>query len=144
MTPRTRLALGAVAFVGYLLLFPGCDCAGEGTPAQACTANSDCPTGQMCVDTRCQSPQDAGDNSSCIDPDGDVLIGSAGGPEKARFLTPFGHFDGGIADARRHALFDRFTTDFLDPSIKPCDAIAAWEHLLISGSEQPPTLQGHS
>ncbi|MEM1071501.1 MAG: acetylxylan esterase [Planctomycetota bacterium] len=63
-------------------------------------------------------------------------LGSAPG-EKARFLTPFGHFDGGIADARRHALFDRFTTDFLDPSLEPAEAIALWEDTLVRGDRGP-------
>ena len=63
-------------------------------------------------------------------------LGAAPG-EKARFVTPFGHFDGGIADARRHALFDRFTTDFLDPTHSPGEVIAAWSDCLLTGSRGP-------
>jgi cephalosporin-C deacetylase-like acetyl esterase len=38
---------------------------------------------------------------------------------KWRFVVRYGHFDGGIADARRHAHFQRLAREFLDPS---CDA----------------------
>lgn len=38
---------------------------------------------------------------------------------KCRFITRFGHYDGGIGDARRHALFERLVPDFLDPGIDP-------------------------
>jgi len=38
---------------------------------------------------------------------------------KWRLVTRYGHFDGGIADARRHAHFDRIATEFLDPGIDP-------------------------
>lgn len=34
---------------------------------------------------------------------------------KWRFLTRYGHFDGGVSDARRHALFERLAGRFLDP-----------------------------
>jgi cephalosporin-C deacetylase-like acetyl esterase len=48
---------------------------------------------------------------------------------KWRYVVRYGHFDGGIADMRRHALFDRLMMDFLDPSIDPrsrewCDSSA--------------------
>ncbi len=45
---------------------------------------------------------------------------------KWRFVTRYGHFDGGIADARRHALFERIALDFLDPSLAPEAAMARW------------------
>lgn len=57
--------------------------------------------------------------------------------QKWRFITPFGHFDGGIRNARRHALFDRCTLDFLDPSRDPAEAMAAWEPLLAQGERAP-------
>ncbi|MEM8758623.1 MAG: alpha/beta fold hydrolase [Planctomycetota bacterium] len=63
-------------------------------------------------------------------------LGSAPG-EKARFITPYGHFDGGIADARRHALFDRFATDFLDPANEPSATIGRWEDVLVRGGRAP-------
>ncbi|MGP1272400.1 MAG: acetylxylan esterase [Phycisphaerales bacterium] len=56
---------------------------------------------------------------------------------KARFVTPFGHFDGGLADARRHALFDRFATDFLDPAADPAETIDRWSGLLLTGDRPP-------
>lgn len=68
-------------------------------------------------------------------------IGAAPG-EKARFLTPFGHFDGGIADARRHAMFDRFATDFVDPNNDPERVIDAWDDVCISGGRAPEPVTG--
>lgn len=68
-------------------------------------------------------------------------LGSAPG-EKTRFLTPFGHFDGGIADARRHAMFDRFATDFVDPTNDPAAVIAAWESVCRTGDRPPAELRG--
>jgi cephalosporin-C deacetylase-like acetyl esterase len=38
---------------------------------------------------------------------------------KHRFVTRFGHFDGGIADMRRHATFERLVHQFLDPAVDP-------------------------
>lgn len=35
---------------------------------------------------------------------------------KHRFVTRFGHFDGGLANARRHAEFDRLVEAFLNPA----------------------------
>lgn len=68
--------------------------------------------------------------------------------EKWRFLVPYGHFDGGIANARRHALFERVVADFLDPGRTPGEAMAAWEDKLgevgvsgglrRAGSEESP------
>ena len=62
--------------------------------------------------------------------------------EKARFLTPFGHFEGGIADARRHAMFDRFATDFLDPGNDPSRVIEEWDAVCISGDRPPAPIIG--
>jgi len=36
---------------------------------------------------------------------------------KRRFLTAFGHFDAGIADARRHAAFERAVVEFFNPHL---------------------------
>jgi cephalosporin-C deacetylase-like acetyl esterase len=49
-------------------------------------------------------------------------LGSAPG-EKWRFVTRYGHFDGGIADARRHTRFDALARAFLDPSQEPLDSM---------------------
>lgn len=38
---------------------------------------------------------------------------------KHRFVTRYGHFDGGIADLRRHAEFERLIDEFLDPDRDP-------------------------
>lgn len=54
-----------------------------------------------------------------------------------RFLAPYGHFDGGIRNARRHALFERCLIDFLDPSRPVGDAMADWEGVLESGDHGP-------
>lgn len=45
-------------------------------------------------------------------------LGSAAG-NKWRCLVPFGHFDGGIRNARAHADFDRLAERFLDPATDP-------------------------
>ena len=39
---------------------------------------------------------------------------------KWRFTVRYGHHDGGVADMRRHAMFDRLALGFLDPAIDPC------------------------
>ncbi|MBX3322168.1 MAG: acetylxylan esterase [Phycisphaeraceae bacterium] len=57
---------------------------------------------------------------------------------KWRFVVPFGHCDGGIINARRHALFERCTRDFLNPARKPRQSMLAWEPLLRRG-QRPPT-----
>jgi len=56
---------------------------------------------------------------------------------KWRFVTPFGHFEGGLHNARRHLMFDRALADFFDPSREPEDSMSKWEDLLITGD--PPT-----
>lgn len=57
--------------------------------------------------------------------------------EKWRFIVPCGHYDGGLANARRHALFDRCTLDFLDPGNAPTRAMRGWEPLLRQGDRAP-------
>lgn len=56
---------------------------------------------------------------------------------KWRFVVPAGHCEAGIANARRHALFERCLTDFFDPSTAPEDAMHEWEPLLSSGDRAP-------
>lgn len=51
-----------------------------------------------------------------------------------RFIVSYGHFDGGLANARRHALFERCATDFLNPAIKPSEAMRPWLSTLHSES----------
>jgi len=53
---------------------------------------------------------------------------------KWRFVVPFGHFEGGITNARRHALFERVMCDFFDPTQLPIDSMSAWEPYLHSGA----------
>lgn len=43
-----------------------------------------------------------------------------------RFVVPYGHFDGGIANARRHALFEKCAADFLDPDKRPRRSMRPW------------------
>jgi cephalosporin-C deacetylase-like acetyl esterase len=43
---------------------------------------------------------------------------------KRRLVTAFGHFDGGLADLRRHAEFERLVGRFLDPGVPPLEALA--------------------
>lgn len=54
-----------------------------------------------------------------------ALSGDPG--RKLRFVTKFGHFDGGIADLRRHAAFERLIDEFLDPAQSPEATLAAAE-----------------
>lgn len=56
---------------------------------------------------------------------------------KWRFLVPFGHFDAGIANARRHALFQKCARDFLTPTSQPRNSMARWTALLSSGQHGP-------
>ncbi len=56
---------------------------------------------------------------------------------KWRFLTRYGHFDGGIADQRRHAMFERLVGKFLDPGANPASLMKAWEPVLSSGERAP-------
>lgn len=51
---------------------------------------------------------------------------------KWRFVTHYGHFDGGLADLRRHAMFEKVTADFLDPDRDPEDSMAPWEDVMAS------------
>ncbi|UCD75288.1 MAG: acetylxylan esterase [Phycisphaerales bacterium] len=63
-----------------------------------------------------------------------VFNGLAGG-QKWRFITPFGHYEGGLANARRHAVFERICQSFLDPSQKADEAAR-----LFAGELEPETL----
>jgi cephalosporin-C deacetylase-like acetyl esterase len=56
---------------------------------------------------------------------------------KWRFLVPYGHIDGGITNARRHALFERCMADFFDPAARPIDLMEAWEPMLHAGDRTP-------
>lgn len=56
---------------------------------------------------------------------------------KWRFVTTYGHFDGGIADGRRHAMFERARDDFLDPTRDPTQAMAAWDGVMHAGNVHP-------
>ncbi len=63
---------------------------------------------------------------------------------KWRFVVPYGHFEGSIANARRHALFERAMVDFFDPMQTPIESMARWEPILHDGQIDPdgqmPTL----
>lgn len=60
-------------------------------------------------------------------------LGTAPG-SKRRLVTRYGHFDGGIADLRRHAEFERLVTEFLDPGREPEDALAEVESRVPAAS----------
>lgn len=51
---------------------------------------------------------------------------------KRRFVTRYGHFDGGIADLRRHAAFERLVDAFLDPAADPADALVPEAALAVT------------
>lgn len=54
-----------------------------------------------------------------------------------RFLAPYGHFDGGIRNARRHALFPACREEFLDPGSPPEHAMSRWAPILERGERRP-------
>lgn len=56
---------------------------------------------------------------------------------KCRFLVPAGHADIGLANARRHALFERMRTEFLDPAHEPARVFKEWEAVLNAGERDP-------
>ncbi|VAX40256.1 hypothetical protein MNBD_PLANCTO03-1503 [hydrothermal vent metagenome] len=56
---------------------------------------------------------------------------------KWRFLVPEGHTEPSLACARRHALFERCMTDFLDPANDPAEAMTPWEPMLVEGDHAP-------
>jgi cephalosporin-C deacetylase-like acetyl esterase len=67
-----------------------------------------------------------------------IVNGLATAPgERHRFLTPYGHFDGGLRNARRHAMFPACRDDFLDPSLAPGEAMGRWTGLLERGERRP-------
>ncbi len=61
----------------------------------------------------------------------------AGPGQKWRFVVPYGHFEGGIANARRHALFEHAMTDFFDPNQIPSLAMERWENKMNTGNTDP-------
>lgn len=58
-------------------------------------------------------------------PSAAAVFNSLGTPPglKWRFITAFGHHDGGIADARHHAQFKKIRGRFLDPNAEPTDTM---------------------
>ncbi|GJM18892.1 MAG: hypothetical protein DHS20C14_11050 [Phycisphaeraceae bacterium] len=56
---------------------------------------------------------------------------------KWRFLVPAGHCEGGLANARRHALFARCLADFFDPDRFATQAMGPWEPVLTDGERGP-------
>ncbi len=56
---------------------------------------------------------------------------------KWRFITQFAHFDGGMADLRRHALFERLVGEFLDPDTDLIDLMHRWAERLHTGDDPP-------
>ncbi len=67
-------------------------------------------------------------------------LGCAPG-QKWRFITPFGHFDGGIRSARRQAIFERAVDEFLNPAVTPQESMALFAELLESGDRLPDSLR---
>ena len=48
-----------------------------------------------------------------------AIFNALSSEEKWRFITPFGHYDGGLANTRRHEAFEQIHPIFLDPIQKP-------------------------
>jgi len=55
-----------------------------------------------------------------------AVYNALGSEKKWRFVTRYGHYDGGIANARRHALFERLHPAFLNPAREPGEVMAEW------------------
>ncbi len=55
---------------------------------------------------------------------------------KWRFVTNYGHFDGGLADLRRHAMFEKVAADFFDPTRAPDEAMVAWESVMTGAGRK--------
>ena len=49
---------------------------------------------------------------------------------KWRYVTRYGHFDGGMADLRRHALYESMVADFFDVRQRPRAIMQAWQDRL--------------
>jgi len=56
---------------------------------------------------------------------------------KWRFVVDYGHFDGGVSDLRRHALFERLAARFLGPRVDLMALMARWSETLRSGDRAP-------
>ena len=63
-------------------------------------------------------------------PSAAAIYNAIASTQKWRFVTRFGHFEGGLADARRHAIFERMQVDFAEPDGSPDQVIAEYRHLL--------------
>lgn len=56
---------------------------------------------------------------------------------KWRFIVRAGHAEVGLANARRHALFERMLHEFFDPDRAPEDVAQAWERQALHGERAP-------
>lgn len=61
------------------------------------------------------------------------VFNALGGVEKWRYVTRFGHYEGGLADARRHEVFRKLHPQFLNPGQNP--ALFAEEIAALSEPE---------
>jgi len=59
---------------------------------------------------------------------------------KWRFVTRYGHHEGGLADVRRHAMFERLSGAFLDPAVDLQELMRRWESSLLQGERPPESL----
>lgn len=50
-----------------------------------------------------------------------AIFNALGSQQKWRFIVRYGHYEGGIADLRRHALFERMHPQFVDPGNDPAE-----------------------
>ena len=62
-------------------------------------------------------------------PSAAAVFNALNSPGKRRFVTQYGHFDGGISDVRRHAQFERLQSAFLDPSTDIAAALGKTDDL---------------
>ena len=63
-------------------------------------------------------------------PSAAAIHNSIASQRKWRFETKYGHYDGGISDLRRHALFERIHPRFADPAREPEEIMEEMEDKL--------------
>ncbi len=66
-----------------------------------------------------------------------AVFNALGSEQKRAFVTPCGHFDSGIRNARRHALFERLGREWMTGDA-PDVIMGRWADVLRDGDRPPP------
>ena len=75
-------------------------------------------------------------------PSAAAIINAISAAQKWRFVTRFGHFEGGLADARRHAIFERIHPAFANPDRAPEEVLLP--HAKELDLAESPDISGQS